>query len=110
MGLAAPGGRSAAVKLDELDLKIVEILRFSPRASNRYVARQTGVSDLTAANRIRGLIQRGDIQIVGRSNLPMLGYDITAHVDVYVRAGRVPEVARDGPPAHYGGLSGERFR
>jgi DNA-binding Lrp family transcriptional regulator len=95
MDLPALRWRSAFVNLDELDLKIVEILRSSPRASNRYVARLTGVSALTAANRIGKLIQRGDIQIVGRRNLPMLGYDITAHVDVYVRVGRAAEVARN---------------
>jgi DNA-binding Lrp family transcriptional regulator len=82
------------VNLDDLDLKIVEILRSSPRASNRHVARLAGVSDLTAAKRIRQLIQRGDIKVVGRRNLSLLQYDTTAHVDVYVRAGRVAEVAR----------------
>jgi DNA-binding Lrp family transcriptional regulator len=94
MNHSAPRWRSAFVNLDKLDLKIVEILRSSPRASNRYVARLTGVSELTAANRIRKLIHRGDIQVVSRPNLPMFGYEITVHVDIYVRAGRVAEVAR----------------
>jgi DNA-binding Lrp family transcriptional regulator len=82
------------VILDDLDLKIVGILRASPRASNRHVARLAGVSDLTAANRIRQLIRRGDVKIVGRSDLTLLGYDVTAHVDIFVRAGRVNEVAQ----------------
>jgi DNA-binding Lrp family transcriptional regulator len=82
------------VNLDDLDLKIVEILRSSPRASNRHIARVAGVTELTAGNRIRMLIQRGDIQGVGRSNLSVFGYDVTVHVDVYVRAGRVAEVAQ----------------
>jgi DNA-binding Lrp family transcriptional regulator len=95
MSRPAPCWRTGRVNLDELDLKIVEILRSSPKASNRHVARLAGVSDLTAANRIRRLIQRGDINIVGRSNLNLLGFDTTAHVDVYVRAGWVGEVARN---------------
>jgi DNA-binding Lrp family transcriptional regulator len=78
--------------LDSLDLHIVELLRASPRASSRSIARATNVSELTAGNRIRTLMERGDIKVVGHGDMAALGYDIAVHVNIQPAAGRVKEV------------------
>ncbi|MEC3909503.1 Lrp/AsnC family transcriptional regulator [Sphingobium sp. CR2-8] len=76
------------------DLKIVEMLRHSPRASHRAIATAVGLSEAMVGNRIRRLTDTGDIRVIGQRSAIPLGFDIVAHMDVTVVAGQIDTVAR----------------
>jgi DNA-binding Lrp family transcriptional regulator len=80
--------------VDNVDLKIVEILRSRPRATNRTIAQLLGLTEMATGKRVRRLFERGDIRLVGKSNPLALGYKLTAHVDVYAQSGQIENVAR----------------
>jgi DNA-binding Lrp family transcriptional regulator len=87
----AQGGYN--MTLDALDLNIVEVLRATPRASNRMIAESVGASEMTVGTRVRRLVDSGDIAIIGRSDLAMLGFGLIAHVDIHVAPGKIASVA-----------------
>jgi DNA-binding Lrp family transcriptional regulator len=80
--------------VDNIDLKIVEILRSHPRATNRTIAQLLGLSEMATGKRVRRLFERGDIRLIGKSDPLALGYKLTAHIDVYVQPGQIESVAR----------------
>lgn len=76
--------------LDELDERIVELLRREPRAANRDMADVLGVSEVTVANRIRSLAERKLVIVTAQEDIWALGYDLIVLIDVFV-SGRPAE-------------------
>ncbi|MCL6575034.1 MULTISPECIES: Lrp/AsnC family transcriptional regulator [Kyrpidia] len=71
----------ASVKLDALDLTILQMLEQDGRLSYQELANHTGVSRVTIHERVRRLTQRGIIEgFHARLNPASLGYRVTAIV------------------------------
>jgi Lrp/AsnC family transcriptional regulator for asnA, asnC and gidA len=88
---AAPAGR---VRLDDLDRRIVRLLRRDGRLSYAEVARLVGSSEPTVRKRVRRLLQGGAIFVVARVNPAPIGFPIDAVMGIRVARGKVLEVGR----------------
>lgn len=85
--------RDDAVKLDEIDMKILEELTANARLSSRQIAKKCGVSTSTVISRIRRMEKEGLIR--GYSAIldhEKLGYGLTAVTNVTVSKGRLLEM------------------
>ena len=60
--------------MDELDIKIIEILQNDGRASNAGIARTAGVSEGTIRRRLKRLIQDEYIRVVAMTDPAKMGY------------------------------------
>ena len=60
--------------MDELDTRIIEILRNDGRASNAGIARTVGVSEGTVRRRLKRLIQDEYIRVVAMTDPAKMGY------------------------------------
>ncbi|MDB5428932.1 MAG: putative HTH-type transcriptional regulator [Caulobacter sp.] len=81
--------------LDELDTKIVDLLRRDPQTSNKMIAVQAGVTETTVASRIRSLTDRRLIRIMVQRDIRALGDNLIAHLDIFVEGRSVADVGRD---------------
>ncbi|MGB9814586.1 MAG: Lrp/AsnC family transcriptional regulator [Thermoplasmata archaeon] len=67
------------IKLDETDLKILEILKGDSRASLEEISRKVNISKSTVHYRIKRMIDKGIIEKFStKLNYKALGYDIFA--------------------------------
>jgi Lrp/AsnC family transcriptional regulator for asnA, asnC and gidA len=71
---ADPGTYSNAIKLDEIDMQIVEKLTKNGRASFRKIAQEIGISTDTVARRYQKLIENKFIKVSIQINPTTLGY------------------------------------
>lgn len=79
--------------MDELDLKIIEILQRDGRSSNARIAREVGVSEGTVRRRLRHLIQEDIIKILAVPNLDKMGYSTAALIGLQTAPGQLDAVA-----------------
>ncbi|MEZ5125020.1 MAG: Lrp/AsnC family transcriptional regulator [Thermoleophilia bacterium] len=86
---SAPRG---SVKLDEVDRRIVRLLRRDGRMSYAEVARHVGVSEPTVRKRVQRLVRSGAIFVVARINPAPIGFPIDAVIGIRVARGQVLEV------------------
>jgi len=83
------------VSLDELDLRIIELLGRDARVSNRQIAGELGVTEGTIRTRIKDLQDQHliqftvvkDFRLAGSPNLVMMG--------IHAEPGRVPALAQE---------------
>ena len=80
--------------LDDLDRRIMKMLRHDGRKSYAEIARAAGVSEPTARKRVDRLVHVGAIAIMARVDPAPIGFPINAYVGVRVARGRVREVGR----------------
>jgi Lrp/AsnC family transcriptional regulator for asnA, asnC and gidA len=78
---------------DDLDLKIISLLRHNGRTSNRELARLLGYSEATIRRRVSALIERGQIKIAAIANPYRLGYTMDVIMGVEVAPGMLKEAA-----------------
>ena len=88
---SAPHG---AVDLDDLDRRIMRLLRRDGRLTYAHIARTVGVSEPTVRKRVDRLLHAGAIYIVARVNPAPIGFPIDAIICISVERGRVQEVGR----------------
>lgn len=81
--------------VDEVDGAIIAQLRADARTSNKKIAQSLNVAESTVAARIRGLSQRGIMRIVLLRDIRAMGYDLLAHLDIYVEGRPSEQVAQD---------------
>jgi len=81
--------------MDELDIRIIEILQVDGRASNAGIARSVGVSEGTVRRRLKRLIQEEFIRVVALPDPSKLGFESEALVGVQVDPDKVDQVADD---------------
>jgi len=81
--------------LDALDILIVDLLRADPQTSNKSIAFRVGVSEPTVAARIRSLTERRLIRVTAQRDIHAMGFNLIAHLDIYVEGRPVPEVSRE---------------
>jgi DNA-binding Lrp family transcriptional regulator len=81
------------MKLDDLDRHLLKELEGDARQSFRDLAKKTGVSVVTVAQRVRKMEQDGVIKgYTGIINQEKLGYEITTITEVTVSKGKLVEV------------------
>lgn len=84
------------MKVDEKDTKILQLLQVDSRQSARQLALRLGVSTVTMLSRIKKLeecklIQRYSVRL----DHEMLGYDITAIIEIKTSDGKMLEIEND---------------
>jgi Lrp/AsnC family transcriptional regulator for asnA, asnC and gidA len=82
------------LELDDLDRRIMKLLRHDGRLTYAQIARTVGVSEPTVRKRIDRLVQGGAISIMARVNPAPIGFPIDAFIAVRAERGRVMEVGR----------------
>lgn len=80
-------------QLDDLDRQLIRLLRENGRATNRELARVTGVSQVTIANRIRRLISDNIIRIQAVANPARLGFPVEVIVGIHVEVNQIQAAA-----------------
>ncbi len=75
------------VELDELDRRIINLLRPNARQSSASIARLVGVSEPTVRTRVERLIARGAILPMARVNPAAIGFPVDAMVGIRVVRG-----------------------
>jgi DNA-binding Lrp family transcriptional regulator len=83
------------MKIDELDLQLLGLLSHNGRISSAEMARVTGASERTVANRVTNLIESGIISIKGIVNRNFFGYEVVADIFCQVEAADLEEVAKE---------------
>ena len=81
--------------LEELDVRIVELLREDPQVSNRTIAAQLGVAESTVASRLRTLIEQNRLRVTLQRDIVALGDRVIAHLDIYVEGRPLAEVCEE---------------
>ena len=80
------------VKIDEVDRKIMRLLRHDGRLSYAEIARRVGVSEPTVRKRVDRLIDKGAIYIVARVNPAAIGFPIDVTICLKVERGALRRV------------------
>ncbi len=88
-------GKPPAVKLDELDERIIAEMRKDGRISNRELAGALGVNEATVRTRLRRLEETNTIRVVAIRDLAAMGHEYVAAVGVQIKGRSVTDVAAD---------------
>ena len=83
-----------AVKVDELDRRIIALLQQDGRMSNVDIAREVGVTEATIRKRMDKLLSQGTIQVIGIPNHAKVGYPIETIILLQVDLLRYNQVAQ----------------
>ena len=84
------------MSLDETDTKILKHLLVDARQSSRQLAHKLGISTVTIISRLRKLEQGKVVKgYSARLDQEILGYDITAIIEVTTRKGKMLEIEDD---------------
>lgn len=81
------------VVLDELDFRIISLLRKDGRLPYRVVARELGLTEAAVSVRIRRLEETDSLRVVAVADASALGFDLLVSVGVKVEGRPVAEVA-----------------
>lgn len=71
--------------VDELDLRVIELLRQDGRATNQALAQKLGVAAATVSARIRRLAQIRAMKVVAVTDFAALGYGVVLAIGVHVQ-------------------------
>jgi Lrp/AsnC family transcriptional regulator for asnA, asnC and gidA len=82
------------IELDDVDRRIMKLLRHDGRLSYAHIARTVGLSEPTVRKRIDRLVHAGAIINAARINPAPIGFPIDAMIGIKVVRGRVTEVGR----------------
>ena len=75
--------------MDELDRNIISQLEKDGRASNAFIARESGVSEGTVRRRLKKLIDDEIINVVALPDPTKLGYDSEALIGIQIDPDKV---------------------
>jgi len=85
-----------AVNVDEMDLKIIEMLERDARVSFREIAKQLEISEGTVYNRVKRMQEEGIIKGYSAKVDPTkLGMDLSAVIGLRVAGGHLVEVEQE---------------
>jgi Lrp/AsnC family transcriptional regulator for asnA, asnC and gidA len=90
---AARSGEMAA--LDDLDWRLIELLRADGRASCRALADAVGLTEAAVRSRLRALESSGCMKVVAVADAAASGFDLLLAVGVEVDGRPALEVARE---------------
>lgn len=81
--------------VDDLDVKIIRVLRENSRESYRDIANKLGVAEGTVYNRVNKLRDEGVIRrFMVDVDFSKLGYDLTVLIGIIVGGGHLPEIEK----------------
>ena len=80
--------------LDDLDFKIISLLREDGRRTNIDLAKQLGVTETTVRKRIKRLINEEVMRVVAIANPYKIGYQIDAMIGLHVEPDKIMPVSR----------------
>lgn len=89
------GKTQSSAGLDELDLKIVELLRGNGRATNQEIADRLSVTAATVSARLRRMEEARVMRVVAVTDFAAHGYNVLIAVGVKVRGRPAAAVAKD---------------
>ena len=94
---------AAAVKLDPVNRRIIEILQREGRCPFTVIARELGLSEAAVRSRVRRLTEAGVLDVVAVTNPLMLGFEVMALVGVQANSDiqAVARVVSDWPETSY---------
>ena len=94
---------AAAVKLDPVNRRIIEILQREGRCPFTVIARELGVSEAAVRARVARLTEAGVMDVVAVTNPLMLGFEVMALVGVQANSDiqAVARVVSDWPETSY---------
>jgi Lrp/AsnC family transcriptional regulator, regulator for asnA, asnC and gidA len=94
---------AAAVKLDPVNRRIIEILQREGRCPFTVIARELGLSEAAVRARVRRLTDAGVMDVVAVTNPLMLGFEVMALVGVQANSDiqAVARVVSDWPETSY---------
>ena len=94
---------AAAVKLDPVNRRIIEILQREGRCPFTVIARELGISEAAVRARVRRLTESGVVDVVAVTNPLMLGFEVMALVGVQASSDiqAVAHVVSDWPETSY---------
>jgi len=94
---------AAAVKLDPVNRRIIEILQREGRCPFTVIARELGLSEAAVRSRVRRLTDAGVMDVVAVTNPLMLGFEVMALVGVQANSDiqAVARVVSDWPETSY---------
>jgi Lrp/AsnC family transcriptional regulator for asnA, asnC and gidA len=94
---------AAAVKLDPVNRRIIEILQREGRCPFTVIARELGLSEAAVRSRVRRLTEAGVVDVVAVTNPLMLGFEVMALVGVQANSDiqAVARVVSDWPETSY---------
>lgn len=75
------------------DLQIIRCLQRNPRATNKAIAREVGVTEQTVASRIQALVDGGVFRVMAQRDLGASGYTLLGFVEAHVEAASPHAVA-----------------
>ena len=90
---SAPPAPRTVDSLDDLDRRLIELLRIDGRQPNTELARKLKVAEGTIRNRIAKLLSDDLIQVTAWVDPIRVAGQIYAHIEVEVETGKVDEVA-----------------
>ncbi len=79
----------------EVDHQIISCLRTNPRQTNKAIAEQLGLSEVTVASRIRAMENNKVMKVMGQRDYRALGHNVLATVDVSISGRSVEKVGND---------------
>lgn len=78
------------MKIDGIGWKILEILQKNSRSSLKDIAKETGLSSPTVAERIQKMDQAGIIEnYTTKLNMDRIGYPLGVYISIKIRFGQV---------------------
>lgn len=81
--------------MDELDIKLLNLLLVNSRLSSRDLAKKTGVSIVTVIKRVKALEAGGVIKSYSADfDYELLGYDVSIMVKLRIAKGRLFDVEK----------------
>jgi Lrp/AsnC family transcriptional regulator for asnA, asnC and gidA len=87
-----PGSALRLIKLDDLDRRVIRLLREDGRRQYTDIAERVGVTQTTVAKRVEHLLEAGVLLIVAHVNWPVLGFPVYVTVSIKASRGRVVDV------------------
>ncbi len=81
-----------AEKIDEIDSKIIRLLKQDGRMANTEIAKKLKISETTIRKRLKKLIKNEIIQIVAVVNHTKLGQEIVGNIKIKVDAKKNDEI------------------
>lgn len=88
-------GANGALELDDIDSRIIEILRSNGRATNQEIADKLSISAATVSSRLRRLEESKAMRVVAVADFAAHGYNILIAVGVRVLGRDAADVGRD---------------
>jgi Lrp/AsnC family transcriptional regulator for asnA, asnC and gidA len=86
---------SSAIRLDDIDLDIIRMLKRDGRTPFAQIAQRLGVSTGMIRQRYQRLVKEGVLQVVAVTNPLLLGFSTMAMIGIKVDGARLQQVAEE---------------